>query len=92
MALSPSQRRELKAKAHALNPVIIIGGKGLTDSVVLETDRALEAHELIKVRVNADDKPARKVMAEELCSRCQAELIQTIGHIAVIYRKRLGEK
>lgn len=92
MTISSEQRRLLKAKAHSLEPVVIIGNKGLTKNVSLETDRSLLAHELIKVRVNADDRESRQKMAEELCNDCNAELIQIIGHIAIIYRKSEGKK
>lgn len=92
MAINPTLRRKLKAQAHNLDPVIITGNKGITTNLILETDRALETHELIKVRVNAADKEQRKAMALELCQQCQAELIGSIGHIAILYRERKEEK
>jgi RNA-binding protein len=87
MKLTNEQKRKLKAKAHALKPVIMIGNKGLTEAVQLETERALYSHELIKIRINAEDKKARKEIIDKICQERQAELINTIGHIAVIYRK-----
>ncbi|HEY2629009.1 MAG TPA: YhbY family RNA-binding protein, partial [Usitatibacter sp.] len=59
MKLSASRRSELRAEAHTLSPVVIIGDKGLTDEVVKEIDRSLKAHELIKVRAFSDDRKAR---------------------------------
>lgn len=91
MTISQEQRRLLKAQAHPLAPVIIIGNKGLTQNVSLETDRALLTHELIKVRINAEDRLSRQNIAAELCNECNAELIQIIGHIAIIYRKLISK-
>ncbi|OGV34537.1 MAG: RNA-binding protein [Legionellales bacterium RIFCSPHIGHO2_12_FULL_35_11] len=84
------EKRDLKALAHHLNPVVIIGSKGLTNAVIEETNQALLAHELIKVKVNADDKVARKNMAIALCDSLDANFIQLIGNIAVIYRKNIS--
>jgi len=87
MPLSDVEKRKLKAQAHHLKPIVIIGNKGLTESVQLEIERALFDHELIKIRVNAEDNAARKAMADEICRARDAELINIIGHIAIIYRK-----
>ena len=65
-----------------------IGAAGLSDAVLAELDRALDSHELVKLRIAADDRVQRKALVEDLCRRAQAELIQRIGHTAVIYRKR----
>ena len=67
--LSPKQRQALKAQAHALKPVVMIGQNGLTDAVVRETDRALKAHELIKIRVRNDDRDERALFAQTFCER-----------------------
>lgn len=80
-------KQSLKAKAHHLKPVVILGSKGLTDPVVAETDIALIAHELIKVKINGAEKENRVVMAKELCQQLGATLIQMIGNTLVIYRK-----
>ena len=69
--LSRTRRRELKARAHALDPVVLIGGDGLTPAVIAEIERSLKSHELIKIRVNAD-RPGREAMLEEICSRTEA--------------------
>ena len=86
--LSPSERKALKARAHKLEPVVIIGSKGLTDEVVKEVDLALKAHELIKVRAPAAERDEREVLLQELVSRTAAEAVQTIGKVFVIFRKR----
>lgn len=83
---------ELKARAHHLNPVVMIGQKGLTEAVVQETDTALRAHELIKVRVLGDDRVERIAICEELCAATQAQLVQHIGKLLVLYRKNEDEK
>lgn len=86
MALTPKGRQVLKARAHKLKPVIMIGNHGLTDAVKKETERALQDHELIKVRVAGADRETRRALIAELCEALQAQLVQSIGNIAVIYR------
>ena len=86
MNLNEKQKRHLRGLAHSRKPLIIVGDKGLSENLLTETDLTLEHHELIKVRVNADDRDARSAMIEELCSKSQATLVQAIGHIAIIYR------
>ena len=78
----------LKARAHALEPVVIIGARGLTDEVVKEVDRALTAHELIKVRAPGLDRDAREVAFQSLCQRTGATAVQSIGKVLVAYRKK----
>lgn len=84
--MNSAQKRKLRATAHGLNPVVMIGQAGLTAAVLTETNAALEAHELIKIKIRAE-KEERQAISEEICSRLEAELIQNIGQIAVIYRK-----
>lgn len=84
--MKPSFKQELKAKAHHLKPIIIIGGEGLTPGVQSEIDRALTDHELIKIRVNAEDREERKSITAEIVEHHHAELIGSIGHIIIIYR------
>lgn len=81
------QKAELLAAAHHLKPVVMVGHKGLTDNVVAEAEQALVAHELIKVKVSADDKEDRIAMVNDLCTALSATLIKIIGNIAIIYRK-----
>jgi RNA-binding protein len=85
--LSPAERKSLKARAHKLEPVVIVGGKGLTDEVVKEIDRALKAHELIKVRAAALERQARGPLLEQILQKTGAERVQEIGKVFVIYRK-----
>jgi len=85
--LSPARRRELKARAHVLDPVVLIGAEGLSSSVLAEIDRGLKAHELIKVRARDADRPTREVLLEEICRSTGAQPIQHIGKILVIFRQ-----
>jgi len=88
MSLDSKRRRALKASAHALRPVVRIGQKGLTDAVRLETEVALSAHELIKVAIADDDRERRKTVATELADALGADLVGTIGKIAILYRPK----
>ncbi len=84
--LSNTQIRYLRGLAHALKPVILIGAKGLTDAVLEELDGALEHHELVKVRIAADDREARDAIVAALVARSGATLVQRIGNIACLFR------
>jgi putative YhbY family RNA-binding protein len=86
--LTPAERKLLKARAHSLEPVVLIGNKGLTDEVVTEVDRALTVHELIKVRAPSLDRHAREEAFQSLCARTVAEPVQHIGKVFVLYRKK----
>lgn len=84
--MNPIEKKKLKAQAHPLNPVVIIGQAGLTPAVINEINLALDAHELIKVKIRAD-RDERSTIKEQICTETTAELVQSIGQIAVIYRK-----
>ena len=84
--LTPAQRKEKRADAHHLDPVVMIGGEGLTPAVVKETDAALKSHGLIKVRVLGDDRDAREAMLAQLCDELNAAPIQHIGKLLVLWR------
>ena len=84
--------RALRARAHHLKPVVIIGAAGMSDSLMAEIQRALAHHELIKVRVNAEDRVQRDAMIEAMCRRTGADLIQRVGHVAVLYLEKPEEK
>jgi RNA-binding protein len=88
MPLTSSERKALKAKAHQLEPAVQIGAKGLTDEVVAEIERALNAHELIKVRAGSAQRDERDTMLQDICGRTGAEQVQQIGKVFVIYRKK----
>lgn len=90
--MDTSFKQSLKAQAHHLKPVILLGAKGLTDAVVAETDIALNTHELIKVKINGAEKEDRVEMSHNLCEQLKAELVQLIGNTAVIYRKKVEKK
>ncbi len=85
--LLPSRRRELKARAHALDPVVLIGGAGLSPGFLAEIDRSLKSHELIKGRVSGADRPGREAIVEEICRRTGAQSVQHIGKIFVLFRE-----
>ena len=80
------QKRALRQIAHHLNPVVTIAEKGISDHLRDETERALTDHELIKVRVSLDDRSTRKALGTELAQACQAQIVQVIGKIFVLYR------
>lgn len=84
--LSVEQRKYLKALAHSLKPVVMIGAQGLSESVVRETGHALAAHELIKVRVLGDDRAAREAWFSELCEALNAAPVQHIGKLLLLYK------
>ena len=89
--MTPAERKALKARAHNLDPIVTIGGKGLTDAVVAEIDFALKAHELIKVRAGAMDRHEREAAMSAICARTCADGVQHIGKIFVLYRKKPEE-
>ena len=91
-SLTARDRARLKARAHALEPVVHIGHAGLTDALVGEIDRALIAHELIKVRAGAQDRHERDQLFEELCERTGASPVQQVGKVLVLWRKRPDEE
>jgi RNA-binding protein len=86
MELSDNQRRFLRGRAHALKPIIQIGNNGLTEALAKETARALQDHELIKVRAPGADRKARDAMLADLATRTGSALVERIGHVAVLYR------
>lgn len=84
--LSSAQTRFLRGQAHGLKALMQVGGKGVTDSVVAELNQLLEDHELIKVKVGADDRETRAALIDDLADRSGAVVVQRIGHTAVLYR------
>lgn len=77
----------MRAIGHHLKPVVTVAGSGLSDNVMAELNRALNDHELIKVKIAVDDRDARQELAATMCKSTQAELVQSIGKIALILRK-----
>ncbi|NCX93790.1 MAG: ribosome assembly RNA-binding protein YhbY [Gammaproteobacteria bacterium] len=86
--ISTQEKCQLRSKAHALKPVVMLGNKGLTDSILSEIDLALSHHELIKVKVAGQEREDKAAIIQSIASSTGAEIIQTIGHIAVFYRKK----
>ncbi|BEV14486.1 ribosome assembly RNA-binding protein YhbY [Herbaspirillum sp. DW155] len=89
--LTPAERSELRAQAHALNPVVMVGESGLSESVMKEIDKSLNAHGLIKVRVFGDDREARIAIYETICAELKAAPVQHIGKLLVLYRPQKEE-
>ena len=88
LKLTPAERSALRAEAHGLNPVVMIGEAGLTESVIKEIGASLDAHGLIKVRVFGDDREARVAMYEQICADLDAAPVQHIGKLLVLYRPK----
>ena len=86
--LTPTQRRALRASAHRLHPVVLIGEAGLTPQVLKEIDLALKSHELVKVRVLHEDREQRRGRLEEICRALGCSPVQQIGKILIVYRPR----
>lgn len=79
------KKKKFKSEAHHLNPVVIIGQAGFTEAVLAEIEIALDCHELIKIKIRAE-RDDRKAICDEICKATQAELVQAIGQVIVIYR------
>ena len=86
--LTARERAHLKARAHALDPVVHVGGAGLTERLVAEVDRALTAHELIKVKINTDERDERVATGEELCAKTGATSVHRVGKVLILWRPR----
>ena len=89
MPLDSKQRKQLKASAHHLNPVVRIGQHGLTEGVIDETGHSLDTHELIKVHVQHGDRQERTETLEKLAAATGSELVSTIGKMGIFYRKKV---
>ncbi|HEX7283478.1 MAG TPA: ribosome assembly RNA-binding protein YhbY [Vicinamibacterales bacterium] len=92
LKVSPRERASLKARAHSLEPVVQIGHAGLTEQLVKEVDRALRAHELIKVRVSAADRGQREEICDEIAARTGAAAVQRVGKVLVLWRPNPDEE
>lgn len=85
--ITSKQRKILEKAAHSLEPVVIVGQNGVTDSLIEKVAQSLEAHELIKVKFN-DFKDDKRELAENLCNSCGALLVRIIGNIAILYKEQ----
>lgn len=86
MILTPENKKRFRTIGHDLKPVVIIAGNGLSENVSTELNRALDDHELIKIKVALDDRDARRAIIAEACVTCRAELVQVIGKVALLFR------
>ncbi|MBP0049774.1 YhbY family RNA-binding protein [Marinobacterium sp. AK62] len=87
MSLTAEQKKHLRTLGHKLNPIVMVAGNGLSENIQLEVDRALEDHELIKVKFAVGDRTLKRQLIRELCDIVEAQLVQEIGNIALLYRK-----
>lgn len=85
--LTPNQKRYLRGLAHALKPIILMGSKGASEALLAELELALDHHELVKVRISAEDRQERQAIVTELVEKTRAALVQQIGNIACLYRR-----
>ena len=86
--LTARERAHLKARAHALEPVVHAGNSGVTETLVAEVDRALTAHELIKVKIAAGDRAERFAIGDEICVRTAATAVHRVGKVVILWRPR----
>jgi RNA-binding protein len=88
MALTEQQKKTLRGLGHTLKPVILVGSGGLSRSLLEELERSLEHHELMKVKVSAGDRTQRDALIAELCQHSGAELVQRVGNVGLLFRRR----
>ncbi|MCW8830547.1 MAG: ribosome assembly RNA-binding protein YhbY [Gammaproteobacteria bacterium] len=87
MSLTKNQIKFLRGLCHSLNPIIMIGQKGLTEKVLAELEIALDHHELVKIKIAIDDREARKELIKSICEQSQSESVQVIGKTVSVYRQ-----
>ncbi|SIR03875.1 YhbY family RNA-binding protein [Marinobacterium stanieri] len=86
MSLTAEQKKHFRTLGHNLNPIVMVAGNGLSENIQLEVDRALEDHELIKVKFAVGDRNLKRQLIRQLCEIVEAKLVQEIGNIALLYR------
>ncbi len=86
MSLPAKQKKTLRTIGHDLHPIVTVAGKGLSEAVHEELERAITDHELIKVKLGIDDRELRKTTVDKLCREHGAELVQVIGKVALVFR------
>ena len=91
MSLTPSQRRYLRGLAHDLKPVILLGAKGVTETLLKELSLALDHHELVKIRLSGGDREEKTAQVQALTEHSGAERVQEIGHVLVLFRRNRDE-
>jgi RNA-binding protein len=87
MSLTEKQKRELRGRGHALKPVVSIGNSGLSKAVLRELELSLEHHALMKVRISGADRDERNRIIDQICTTFNVELVQAIGHTALLYHE-----
>jgi RNA-binding protein len=87
MPLTTKQRSYLRGLAHHRAPAVTVGAAGITDSVIAEIERALEHHELVKIRLPGSDRLQRRALYRQICRLTTAEPVQEVGRMAVIFRR-----
>lgn len=87
MPLSPDRKKQYRSLGHNLNPVVTVAGNGLSDAVLEELNRALDDHELIKVKLMIVDRELRKQVIAEMAKKAKAEIVQEIGKVALVFRE-----
>ena len=87
MSLTEIQKKELRGRGHALKPVVSIGNSGLSKAVLRELELSLEHHDLMKIKIGGAERDERKKIIEQICTTFNTELVQAIGHIALVYHK-----
>lgn len=87
MSLSNDNKKHFRQVGHGLKPVVMVAGNGLSENVLAEVNRALDDHELIKVKVSVVDRTLRAATIKEMCASTHSELVQEIGKVALIFRK-----
>lgn len=85
--LNTEQKKHLRRLGHNLHPIVTVAGNGLTENIHLELERALNDHELFKVKLAVGDKDAKSAVIDAICQQHNATAVQTIGHIVLLYRK-----
>ena len=86
--LTTRERAHLKARAHALEPVVLVGHAGVTPTIVAEVDRALTTHELIKVRIGSAERDAREALGDQLAATTDASVVHRVGKVLILWRPR----
>lgn len=92
MTLTTKQKQFLKGLAHHLNPVVMLGGNGLTEGVLAEIDHALDHHELIKVKIAGADRETKELIVQAILRETESQKVQQIGHVLVLYRQSDDKK
>ncbi len=87
MSLTQEQKKQFKSIGHHLKPIVTVADNGLTEGVLAELDRALNDHELIKIQLRLAEREDRKAIIDDLCQKSSSILVQSIGKVALIYRK-----